>query len=97
MSGVTEKIKLKDTLILSLKNCKMRVLFSCVKIELVEIREEFMKKYALVTGGSGGIGSAISKQLIQDGYTVYVHYNNSEEKVLELQKAWEKLSLFKLI
>ena len=56
-----------------------------------------MKKYALVTGGSGGIGSAISKQLIQDGYTVYVHYNNSEEKVLELQKAWEKLSLFKRI
>ena len=37
LSGVTEKIKLKDTLILSLKNCKMRVLFS-VKIELVEIR-----------------------------------------------------------
>ena len=24
-----------------------------------------MKKYALVTGGSGGIGSAISKQLIR--------------------------------
>ncbi|ADK06349.1 TPA: elongation factor P 5-aminopentanone reductase [Bacillus anthracis] len=47
-----------------------------------------MKKYALVTGGSGGIGSAISKQLIQDGYTVYVHYNNSEEKVNELQKEW---------
>ena len=47
-----------------------------------------MKKYALVTGGSGGIGSAISKQLIQDGYTVYIHYNNSEEKVNELQKEW---------
>ncbi|MGD6888773.1 elongation factor P 5-aminopentanone reductase [Bacillus mobilis] len=47
-----------------------------------------MKKYALVTGGSGGIGSAISKQLIQDGYTVYVHYNNGEEKVNELQKEW---------
>ncbi|WP_116289090.1 SDR family NAD(P)-dependent oxidoreductase, partial [Klebsiella pneumoniae] len=42
----------------------------------------------LVTGGSGGIGSAISKQLIQDGYTVYVHYNNGEEKVNELQKEW---------
>ena len=51
-----------------------------------------MKKYALVTGGSGGIGSAISKQLIQDGYTVYVHYNNSEEK-----GNGEKLSLFKRI
>lgn len=49
-----------------------------------------MKKYALVTGGSGGIGSAISKQLIQDGYTVYVHYNNGEGQVNELQKEWGK-------
>ena len=45
------------------------------------------EKYALVTG-ERRIGSAISKQLIQDGYTVYVHYNNSEEKVNELQKEW---------
>ncbi|KFN01355.1 SDR family oxidoreductase [Bacillus clarus] len=44
-----------------------------------------MKKYALVTGGSGGIGSAISKQLVEEGYTVYIHYNKSEEKVRELQ------------
>ncbi|MCI0766090.1 SDR family oxidoreductase [Bacillus sp. TL12] len=40
-----------------------------------------MKKFALVTGGSGGIGSAISKQLVEDGYTVYVHYNKSVEKI----------------
>ncbi|EEM04588.1 Short-chain dehydrogenase/reductase SDR [Bacillus pseudomycoides] len=40
-----------------------------------------MTKFALVTGGSGGIGSAISKQLVEDGYTVYVHYNKSEEKI----------------
>ncbi|MDM5189492.1 SDR family oxidoreductase [Bacillus sp. DX4.1] len=44
-----------------------------------------MKKFALVTGGSGGIGSAITTQLIEDGYTVYVHYNRSEEKVKELE------------
>ena len=50
-----------------------------------------MKKYALVTGGSGGIGSAISKQLIQDGYTVYVHYNSNKKKVTELQKEWEEV------
>ncbi|PFW58070.1 3-ketoacyl-ACP reductase [Bacillus cereus] len=50
-----------------------------------------MKKYALVTGGSGGIGSAISKQLVQDGYTVYVHYNSNKKKVTELQKEWEEV------
>ena len=44
-----------------------------------------MTKFALVTGGSGGIGSAISKQLVEDGYTVYVHYNESEEKIKELK------------
>ncbi|MEN1934283.1 SDR family oxidoreductase [Paenibacillus sp. 102] len=44
-----------------------------------------MIKFALVTGGSGGIGSAISKQLVEDGYTVYVHYNKSEEKIKELK------------
>ncbi|MEY8347321.1 SDR family oxidoreductase [Bacillus cereus] len=44
-----------------------------------------MTKFALVTGGSGGIGSAISKQLVEDGYTVYVHYNKSEEKIKELK------------
>ncbi|KEK25683.1 elongation factor P 5-aminopentanone reductase [Bacillus gaemokensis] len=50
-----------------------------------------MKKFALVTGGSGGIGSAIVKQLIEDGYTVYVHYNRGEEKVRELEKQFSKI------
>ncbi|WP_410983384.1 elongation factor P 5-aminopentanone reductase [Bacillus cereus] len=45
-----------------------------------------MKKFALVTGGSGGIGSAISKQLVEDGYTVYVHYNKSVEKINGLKR-----------
>ena len=32
-------------------------------------------KYALVTGGSGGIGSAISRRLAGDGFSVIVHAN----------------------
>ena len=43
-----------------------------------------MTKVALVTGGAKGIGSAIVKRLMQDGYKVAFTYNNSEEKALKL-------------
>ncbi|MEO6319101.1 MAG: SDR family NAD(P)-dependent oxidoreductase, partial [Polaromonas sp.] len=36
-------------------------------------------KRALVTGGSGGIGSAICLQLAADGFHVIVHANRSLE------------------
>lgn len=35
-------------------------------------------KYALVTGGSGGIGSAICHHLAQMDYHVLIHYNSNE-------------------
>ncbi len=37
-------------------------------------------KYALVTGGSGGIGSAVCKKLASMGYHVLVHYHSNKEK-----------------
>lgn len=37
-------------------------------------------KRALVTGGSGGIGAAICKQLAQSGNHVYVHANSNLDK-----------------
>ncbi len=41
-------------------------------------------KYALVTGGSGGIGSAICKQLAMDGYHMLVHYHRNKEEALNV-------------
>ncbi|WP_455211395.1 3-oxoacyl-ACP reductase FabG [Kaarinaea lacus] len=37
-------------------------------------------KYALVTGGSGGIGEAICQRLAQSGHFVYVHANKNLDK-----------------
>ncbi|MDQ0230466.1 elongation factor P 5-aminopentanone reductase [Metabacillus malikii] len=37
-----------------------------------------MEKYAVVTGASGGIGQAIVKKLVDDGFHVYAHYNKNK-------------------
>ncbi|MRX70661.1 SDR family oxidoreductase [Bacillus lacus] len=44
-----------------------------------------MKKAVLVTGASGGIGSAIATQFAEKGYSVYMHYNRNEQSILELK------------
>jgi 3-oxoacyl-[acyl-carrier protein] reductase len=40
-------------------------------------------KYALVTGGSGGIGQAISIKLASAGFHVLINYNKNESAALE--------------
>ena len=42
------------------------------------------RKKALITGGSGGIGSAICRQLANDGFHVVVHANRSFEAAQSL-------------
>lgn len=48
-----------------------------------------MKKYALVTGGSRGIGAAIASQLAADGYYVIINYRSNAEAAKETLRAIE--------
>jgi 3-oxoacyl-[acyl-carrier protein] reductase len=43
-------------------------------------------KRALVTGGSGALGSAICEQLAKDGFEVFIHTNNAMETALILEQ-----------
>jgi 3-oxoacyl-[acyl-carrier protein] reductase len=49
-----------------------------------EGEQQVMKKFALVTGASGGLGQAISLKLAAAGYSLYLHYNKNEEAIHDL-------------
>ena len=49
-----------------------------------------MKKTAIVTGGSRGIGAAIVKMLAEEGYNVVLNYNKSEEIAQKLKEEFTK-------
>lgn len=54
-------------------------------------------KTVIVTGGAKGIGSAIVKRFIKDGYKVAFTYNSSEEKAMALcEESGKMCKAFKL-
>ena len=48
-------------------------------------------KYALITGGSRGIGREICLKLAEDGYSIIINYKANEEKAKEVKKAIEDI------
>ncbi len=49
-----------------------------------------MKKTVLITGASGGIGSALAKKYIENGYFVVGTYYSNEQKIRKMQKEFQE-------
>ena len=51
------------------------------------------RKAALITGASGGIGSAIARAMAQAGYDIGIHYRSSREEAEALAREAEALGV----
>ncbi|WP_416825740.1 elongation factor P 5-aminopentanone reductase [Ectobacillus polymachus] len=53
-----------------------------------------MKEYVLITGASGGIGSAIAKKLAHEGYSLYLQYHLGKDQI---DKLCDSLAAYEVI
>ena len=49
-----------------------------------------MNKNVLITGGTRGIGEAISREFAKKGYNLIINYVNSKEKAVKLKNELEE-------
>lgn len=56
-----------------------------------------MNKVALVTGGTRGIGEAISREFAKKGYDIIINYINSNEKGEQLKEQLEGMYAIKVL
>ena len=50
-------------------------------------------KYAIITGANGGLGSFVSRKLIEDNYFVIMLYHNKDDEVRKLHELYPNNSL----
>lgn len=51
------------------------------------------KRFALITGASGGIGRAVALRLAQENYSLYLHYNNNQKSIEQLMSELEPYNI----
>lgn len=49
-------------------------------------KSSVMGKVALITGASGGIGTALAERFADEGYSLYLHYYSNKKAVASLQR-----------
>ncbi|MFA9558738.1 SDR family oxidoreductase [Evansella sp. AB-rgal1] len=47
-------------------------------------------QHALITAGTKGLGKKVTEKLLQDGFSVTVHYHSDETVIERLKREWEK-------